>query len=109
MKKMILSAALMMAAFLSQAAIHHALTPLLKSVGAIVHPANEDHQPFGVHPANEDQQFKLCSVTMKGSIDLGAFEVEISCTTSAATCQEATTMALSCIKSAVRTARTILL
>jgi hypothetical protein len=119
MKKLIFSAALMMTAFFSQASVAvYSLKPIpqipqVQEIGYhTVH-----HTPFsaetGALPLLEttpvDDPAKDCSVTMKGTLDLGAFEAEISCTTTAATCQEATTLALSCIKAAIKTARTILL
>jgi hypothetical protein len=50
-----------------------------------------------------------CSVTMKGMIDLGPIAVEVSCTTTASTCDQATSKALTCLKSAMTTMRTIIL
>lgn len=48
-----------------------------------------------------------CSVTLKGTLDLGPLEAEVSCTTTAATCSEATTKAASCLKAAMNTVRSI--
>ena len=48
-----------------------------------------------------------CSVTLKGKLDLGPLEAEVSCTTTAATCSEATTKAASCLKAAMNTVRSI--
>lgn len=116
MKKMILSGALIMAAFFSQAAVvAYPLKPI-PEVQEVSYQA-EDQAPVSAETgslllhetAPVDAAAKECSVTMKGTLDLGAFEAEISCTTSAATCQEATTLALNCIKAAIKTARTILL
>ncbi len=50
-----------------------------------------------------------CSVTMKGTIDLGPIEAEVSCTTTASTCQKATMLAVSCLSAAVKTVRTIIM
>ena len=49
-----------------------------------------------------------CSVTLKGKLDLGPIEAEVSCTTTAATCNEATIQALSCLKAAMNVVRTII-
>lgn len=49
-----------------------------------------------------------CSVTLKGKLDLGPVEAEVSCTTTAATCNEATIQAVSCLKAAMNTIRTII-
>lgn len=62
---------------------------------------------FGM--ANEKAIQPECSVTMRGMIDLGPIAVEVSCTTTASTCDQATTKALSCLKSAMSTMRTIIL
>lgn len=119
MKKLIFSAALLMTAFLSQASVAvHSPKPIpqisqVQELGyQAVHHAlvSAETGSLPLHDtAPVDDAAKDCSVTMKGTLDLGAFEAEISCTTTAATCQEATTLALSCIKAAVKTARTILL
>jgi hypothetical protein len=119
MKKLIFSAALMMTAFFSQASVAvYSLKPIpqipqVQEIGyqASYHaPVSAETGSLSMHQtAPVDDPAKDCSVTMKGTLDLGAFEAEISCTTTAATCQEATTLALSCIKAAIKTARTILL
>jgi hypothetical protein len=49
-----------------------------------------------------------CSVTLKGKLDLGPIEAEVSCTTTAATCNEATIMAVSCLRAAMNTVRAII-
>jgi hypothetical protein len=48
-----------------------------------------------------------CSVTLKGKLDLGPIEAEVSCTTTATTCSEATTKAVSCLKAAMNSVRSI--
>jgi hypothetical protein len=49
-----------------------------------------------------------CSITLKGKVDLGPIEAEVSCTTTAATCNEATIQAVNCLRAAMRTVRTII-
>ena len=49
-----------------------------------------------------------CSVTMKGKLDLGPIEAEVSCTTTAATCNEATIQAVGCLRAAMNTLRAII-
>ena len=49
-----------------------------------------------------------CSVTLKGKLDLGPVEAEVSCTTTAATCNEATIQAVSCLRAAMNVVRTII-
>lgn len=116
MKKLIFSAALVMTAFFSQASVVvYSLKPIpeIQQIGypAVLHqPVSVEMGSLPLHDtAPVDDAAKDCSVTMKGTLDLGAFEAEISCTTTAATCQEATTLALSCIKAAIKTARSVIL
>lgn len=116
MKKLILSATLIMTAFFSQASVGVSVLNATSQAPTAVKPdlcilsEVDETASLHLHEAKPiDDAFVECSVTMKGTLDLGAFEAEISCTTTAATCQEATTLALSCIKAAVKTARTILL
>jgi hypothetical protein len=49
-----------------------------------------------------------CSVTLKGKLDLGPIEAEVSCTTTAATCNEATIQAVGCLRAAMNTVRAII-
>ncbi len=63
-------------------------------------------------PVNVHDELKTdadCSVTLKGKLDLGPIEAEVSCTTTAATCNEATIQAVSCLRAAMNTVRTIIL
>lgn len=43
-----------------------------------------------------------CSVTLKGTVDLGPIEAEISCTVSDPSCEKAQLAAAACLKSALR-------
>lgn len=49
-----------------------------------------------------------CSVTMKGKVDLGPVEAEVSCTTTAASCNEATIQAVGCLKAAMNVIRSVI-
>lgn len=49
-----------------------------------------------------------CTVTMKGRVNLGPVEAEVSCTTTAASCEQATQLAASCIKQSIKTMKTII-
>jgi hypothetical protein len=115
MKKMILSFAFLMTAFFSQVALASSSTPPMPFLASNLEQAfefNKGVKEKGNAVFDDRIEFTTdgeCSVTMKGTIDLGAFEAEISCTTTAQTCQEATTLAISCIKATVKAARTILL
>jgi hypothetical protein len=51
----------------------------------------------------------VCTITMKGRINLGPIEAEVSCTTTATTCEAATVRAIGCLSAAMRTVRTVIL
>jgi hypothetical protein len=46
-----------------------------------------------------------CTVTMKGSINGGVFTVEVGCTATASTCDQAASKATSCLSTAIKKAR----
>ena len=46
-----------------------------------------------------------CTVTMKGSINGGVFTVEVSCSATASTCDQAASKATNCLSTAIRKAR----
>ena len=46
-----------------------------------------------------------CTVTMKGSINGGVFTIEVGCTATASTCDQAASKATSCLSAAIRKAR----
>ena len=103
MKKVILSVAMMFAAFLTQAAVGNPIEEVkIKSGEAKV---SMLHWGEEASPGRE----ALCTITMKGRIDLGPIEAEVSCTTSATTCEAATVSAISCLSAAMRTVRTVIL
>lgn len=103
MKKVILSVAMMFAAFLTQAAVVKPIEKVtFKSGEEKVRTVNWGDE---VSPGNE----ALCTITMKGRIDLGPIEAEVSCTTSATTCEAATVSAIGCLSAAMRTVRTVIL
>lgn len=49
-----------------------------------------------------------CTVTLKGRVNLGPVEAEVSCTTTAATCEQASQQAASCIKQSIKTMKTVI-
>jgi hypothetical protein len=103
MKKVILSVAMMFAAFLTQAAVG-------KQVEEVKFKSGEE-KVSTLHWGDETAPGKeaLCTITMKGRIDLGPIEAEVSCTTSATTCEAATVSAIGCLSAAMRTVRTVIL
>lgn len=55
-----------------------------------------------------DKKNALCSVTLKGVVNAGVFSVEISCTNSAESCEQATKLSASCLTAALKTVRDIM-
>lgn len=103
MKRMIMSIAMILTVFLSQAAESKTFEKE-KDIVTVSSMSNVDRL------SNQAELEKgECSVTMKGTIDLGPIEAEVSCTTTASTCQKATMLAVSCLSAAVRTVRTIIM
>jgi hypothetical protein len=43
-----------------------------------------------------------CTVSMKGKLDLGPVEAEVTCTVTSTSCEEATVKAYACVKNAIR-------
>ncbi|MFN5423192.1 MAG: hypothetical protein ACK5AO_08000 [bacterium] len=103
MKRMIMSIAMVLTAFLSQAAVSNSFEKA-KEIEKVISKSNAEQQFNNKTKVNGE-----CSVTMKGTIDLGPIEAEVSCTTTASTCQKATMMAISCLSAAVKTVRTIVM
>jgi hypothetical protein len=103
MKKVILSVAMMFAAFLTQAAVG-------KQVEEVKFKSGEEKvSTLQLGDETSPGKETLCTITMKGRIDLGPIEAEVSCTTSAATCEAATVRAIGCLSAAMRTVRTVIL
>lgn len=100
---MILSATVLLAVFFTQASVGKK-TELIKLTPSEVM-AKVVADPVAAIPSDD----ALCTVTLKGRIDLGPIEAEVSCTTSANTCEAATVSALSCLSAALRTVRTVIL
>lgn len=103
MKKVILSVAMMFAAFLTQAAVG-------KQVDEVKFKSAEVKMNIDVHHAEATKGKEAeCTVTMKGKIDLGPIEAEVSCTTTASTCDAATVSAINCLSAAMKTVRLVIL
>lgn len=98
-----LSVAMMFAAFLTQAAVGKQVEELkLKSGEEKMRTVDRDNDVYAGEEA-------LCTITMKGKIDLGPIEAEVSCTTSATTCEAATVSAINCLSAAMKTVRLAIL
>lgn len=50
-------------------------------------------------------QFENCTVTLKASVFLGFFSIEVSCSGTGSTCQIATQKATSCLNTAINTVK----
>ena len=103
MKKVMLSVAMMFAAFLTQAAVG-------KQVEEVKPKSGEEKMrivDWGNDVSTGEEA--LCTITMKGKIDLGPIEAEVSCTTSATTCEAATVSAINCLSAAMKTVRLVIL
>ncbi len=106
MKRIILLAFLASSALMSQASIERKSDPLFKQAvtesKAVVN--------FTEKTASVKSTIKLnvpenCTVTMKGSLNGGVFSIEVSCTATASTCDQAASKATSCLSTAIRRAR----
>ncbi len=102
MKKVILLVSFAFAAFMSHAADNE---KSLKNDA-------KDQQVNSIkmlEPKADDQQKNaLCSVTLKGVVNAGVISVEISCTNSAESCEQATKLSASCLTAALKTVRDII-
>lgn len=92
MKKIILSVSLILFAFMTQAAE----TKNLKN-----HFLTQD--PFAI------EAMVPCTVTVKGTVDLGPVAVEVSCSITASTCPEASVQAAACLKSSLAVVSSVIL
>jgi hypothetical protein len=96
MKKLILTMMWMLAAFLTQASEN-----VEKETGK-----QKEHQIEHVKVEMGKSNISLpvldCSVTLKGKVDLGPIEAEISCTVTDPSCEKAQVTAAACLKSALR-------
>jgi hypothetical protein len=92
MKKIILSVSLMFFAFMTQAAetvnLKNNLSPQINSVNS---------------------QWAPCTVTAKGTVDLGPIAVEVSCSVTAGSCPDASAQAAACLKSSLATVSSVIL
>jgi hypothetical protein len=92
MKKIILSVSLILFAFLSQAA---------ETKSSKNHCSPQD--PFAI------EEMAPCTVTVKGTVDLGPVAVEVSCTITASTCPDASVQAAACLKSSLAVVSSVIL
>jgi hypothetical protein len=92
MKKIILSVSLILFAFMSQAAE-------TKNSKNHCSPQN----PFAIGA------MVPCTVTVKGTVDLGPVAVEVSCSITASTCADASVQAAACLKSSLAVVSSVIL
>ena len=96
------------------------LTTVLMSQANVISNYNAGHKPgFKVGKSTLENISKIetikspvkvnsaesCTVTMKGSINGGVFSVEVSCSATASTCDQAASKATTCLSAAIRRAR----
>jgi hypothetical protein len=100
MKKVILLVSFAFAAFMSHAADNE------KSLKNDV--KDQQVNSIKMFEPKADKKNALCSVTLKGVVNAGVFSVEISCTNSAESCEQATKLSASCLTAALKTVRDIM-
>ena len=64
-----------------------------------------DVNTHGDQPALDVQLLDNCTVTLKASVFMGFFSIEVSCSGTGATCQIATQRASSCLTTALNTVK----
>jgi hypothetical protein len=102
MKKVILLVSFAFAAFMSHAADNE------KSFKNDVKDQHVKSIKMLESKTDDQQKSALCSVTLKGVVNAGVFSVEISCTNSAESCEQATKLSASCLTAALKTVRDIM-
>jgi hypothetical protein len=96
MKRLILSMTMMLAAFLTQAS-EQVEREKGKQKGQQYENVSRQMEVSQIIPVVLD-----CSVTLKGKVDLGPIEAEISCTVTDPSCEKAQVAAAACLKHALR-------
>jgi hypothetical protein len=93
MKKIILSVSMMLFAFITQAAENKYMKNQFSS------------------QQNQSQSLLMapCTVTAKGTVDLGPVAVEVSCSVTASSCPEASVQAATCLKASLSTVSSVIL
>jgi uncharacterized protein with FMN-binding domain len=102
MKKVILLVSFAFAAFMSHAADNE------KSLKNDVKDQQVKSIKMLESKTDDQQKSALCSVTLKGVVNAGVFSVEISCTNSAESCEQATKLSASCLTAALKTVKDII-
>lgn len=64
---------------------------------------------FITNTISENPEVLPCTVTVKGSVDLGPVAVEVSCTITASTCPDASVQAATCLKSSLAVVSSVIL
>lgn len=74
-----------------------------KHINVVInHSSDQKSNAYQLIPATMAEN---CSVTMRGSVNGGVFSVEVSCTATASSCDQAASKASSCLSAAIRRAR----
>ena len=106
MKKIILFAFLVTTVLISQASVISNSNARLKAGFSIGKSTLEKFNKIETikSPGNV-KSAENCTVTMKGSKNGGVFTVEVGCTATASTCDQAASKATNCLSTAIRKAR----
>jgi len=106
MKKIILFAFMAVTVLFSHAAILNKSNPVNKTGFIVGKSVTENVKKIDIIKSPiEIKDAESCTVSMKGSINGGVFSVEVSCTASASTCDQAASKATNCLSTAIRKAR----
>jgi hypothetical protein len=106
MKKIILFAFMAVTVLFSHAAILGKSNPVNKTGFTVYKSITETVKKTDIIKSpSQIKEAESCTVTMKGSINGGVFSVEVSCTASASSCDQAASKATSCLSAAIRKAR----
>ena len=98
------------AAMISQAAVSSNV--VRKSNDALSYFIKDIHAETKSELSEETPTIKIaetCTVILKGIVNGGLFSVEVSCSSTASTCDQATVKAANCLNAAIKRARQLLL
>lgn len=110
MKKIIMLVSFVSAAFISQAAVNPKVATPGDGLSDYFSTSMFSEVKTILDADSPDQSTnQACTVTLKGTVNTGIFSIEVSCSSTSATCEQATKTAASCLSAAIRTTKEILL
>ena len=110
MKRIFMLMSFVSAAMMSQAAVSSVTVPSLKDAPNYFTKKIQDENKSELKqetPINKIAE--TCTVILKGTVNGGLFSVEVSCSSTASTCDQATVKAANCLNAAIKKARQLLL